>query len=211
MKKKIGIYILLVVLTTTTTGCMKIINKGEEGKYTGKTTFDASNSVEGIWDEVVSDIEGRAIEITELLVEANGDLSAVADKYGKYSMGDQGTINYPVKGTAVVEQVEKEKKAGYITLKLAGYSGTEEIKMQIGSVYKGSSTRDTLSVIHFGDYTNQEEWAAMSQQLHRFIDEKVIKPIDFDNLVGKKIAFTGTFTAEQKDEVLITPIRLEVQ
>ena len=31
------------------------------------------------------------------------------------------------------------------------------------SVYKGSSVRDSLDVIKFGDYTNQQDWAAVSQ------------------------------------------------
>lgn len=92
--------------------------------------------------------------------EANGDVKSLVDKYGKYSMGTSGEINYVVKGTGTVTEVNQEKKAGYMTVKLDGYDGPEEISIQIGSVYKGSS-----SVIHwmikFGDYTNQQDWAVV--------------------------------------------------
>lgn len=40
-----------------------------------------------------------------------------------------------------------------MTVKLDGYDGPEEISIQIGSVYKGSSIRDSLDVIKFGDYS----------------------------------------------------------
>ena len=53
-----------------------------------------------------------------------------------------------------------------MTVKLDGYDGPEEISIQIGSVYKGSSIRDSLDVIKFGDYTNQQDWAAVSQSIN---------------------------------------------
>ena len=98
-----------------------------------------------------------------------------------------------------------------MTVKLDGYEGSEIIKIQIGSIYKGSSTRDTLDIINFGDYTNQQEWAAISQELHNSIDANIIKPADPANLVGKTIEFTGTFTVDGNDELLITTVVLNVQ
>lgn len=83
--------------------------------------------------------------------------------------------------------------------------------IQIGSIYKGSSTRDTLDIISFGDYTNQEEWAAVSQELHSQIDANVIQPADPASLQGKTIEFVGTFTADSNDELLITVVKLEVK
>ena len=126
-------------------------------------------------------------------------------------MGTSGSISYAVKGSGVVEEVNQEKKAGYMTVKLDGYDGSEIIKIQIGSIYKGSSTRDTLDIIRFGDYTNQEEWAAVSQELHSQIDANVIQPADPGSLQGKTIEFVGTFTADSNDELLITVVKLEAK
>ena len=126
-------------------------------------------------------------------------------------MGTSVSISYAVKGTGVVEEVNQEKKAGYMTVKLDGYEGPEVIKIQIGSIYKGSSTRDTLDIIRFGDYTNQEEWAAVSQELHSQIDANVIQPADPGSLQGKTIEFVGTFTADSNDELLITVVKLEAK
>jgi predicted lipoprotein len=98
-----------------------------------------------------------------------------------------------------------------MTVKLDGYDGPEVIKIQIGSIYKGSSTRDTLTIIDFGNYTNQEEWAAISQELHTMIDENVVQPADPASLEGKTIDFVGTFTVDGNDELLITAVKLDVE
>lgn len=211
MKKKLILVLTLLTFAVTSTGCVKIVKNGEESKYTGKVEFNAGESTSQIWDSAVLDITSRAIDLKEFLAEAKGDMKSLADKYGKYSMGNSGTISYPVKGSGKITQVENSKKSGYMVMELTDYSGTETIKIQIGSIYKGSSTRDSLTVINFGDYTNQEEWAAISQQLHTMIHENIVLPSNPENLEGKNISFVGTFTADKDDELIITPISIELE
>lgn len=211
MKKKLLALVVAAVLAVLSTGCVKVVKIGEEGALTGKVEFNASDSVSGLWEEAKANIEGKAVELPAFLEEAGGDLKSLADKYGKYSMGTSGSISYAVKGSGVVTEVNQEKKAGFMTVKLEGYDGPEVIKIQIGSIYKGSSTRDTLDIIDYGNYTNQEEWAAVSQELHSKIDVEVVQAADPSSLSGKTIAFVGTFTADSNDELLITAVKLEVQ
>lgn len=212
MKKKMILSLLAVSMTALLfTGCVKAVPIGEEGKLTGEVAFSASDSVTELWESAVANIEEKAVDLPAFLTEANGDLKSLADKYGKYSMGNTGTISYSVKGSGTVTEVNQEKKAGYMTVTLDGYSGSETIRIQIGSIYKGSSTRDTLDIVNYGDYTNQEEWAAISQELHAKIDEAVVKAADPASLQGKSISFVGTFTADSDDDLLITAVRLDVQ
>lgn len=211
MKKRIMALVMALAFVLSCTGCVKVIKIGEEGKYTGKVEFNAADAAASLWEGAVANIEEKAVNLPDFLTEADGNLSSLVDKYGKYSMGTSGTISYAVKGTGVVEEVNQEKKAGFIVVKLDGYDGDEIIKIQIGSIYKGSSTRDTLDIIDFGDYTNQQEWAAISQELHTAIDTNVIQPADPANLTGKTIEFTGTFTVDGNDELLITAVVLDVK
>ncbi len=211
MKKKILVLSLAAMLAVSVTGCVKVVKIGDEGSLTGKVEFSASDSVSALWESAEKNIEEKAVELPAFLEEAGGDLKSLVDKYGKYSMGTSGSISYAVKGTGTVEEVDQEKKAGSMIVKLDGYDGPETIKLQIGSIYKGSSTRDTLDVISFGDFTNQEEWAAISQELHAMIDQNVVQPADPGSLQGKTIDFVGTFTADSDDELLVTPVKLEVK
>lgn len=211
MKKRLFALSMAVIMAVSMAGCVKVVKIGEEGALTGKVEFNAGDSVSELWESAEADIEGKAVDFPTFLQEANGNLKSLVDKYGKYSMGTTGSISYAVKGTGTVEEVNQEKKAGYMTVKLDGWDGSEVIMIQIGSIYKGSSTRDTLDVVSFGDYTNQQEWAAISQELHAMIDANVIQPADPASLAGKTIDFVGTFTADSDTELLVTAVKLEVK
>jgi len=110
-----------------------------------------------------------------------------------------------------VTEVNQEKQAGYMTVKLDGYDGPVVVKLQIGSVYKGSALRDSLSFIKFEDYTNQVDWAKVSQSLHDMVNKAVVGSVDLKTLKGKKVSFVGCFSVDKKDELLITPVELKVQ
>ena len=208
MRKRILMLVMIVTLAVTgLTGCIKIVKIGEEGALTGKQEFSAGDDVASFWEsKAIPELTEKAVDLVTLLTEAGGDLKSVADKYGRYSMGDSGELTYTVKGTAVIDEVETSKKAGYMTGTLEGYSGTVEIKFQIGSVIKGSAVRDALSFIKFGDYTNQEEYASVSQSIHDVIQQNTINPEIAEGLKGKTIEFTGCFTANDNSSILITPV-----
>lgn len=204
--------LMLVVVVSAMTGCVKVVKIGEESKIIGGSEFSAGDNVTEIWESsVLPELAKKAVSLPEFLQEANGDMKSLVDKYGKYSMGTTGEINYVVKGAGVVEEVNQDKKSGYMTVKLSGYDGSAVINLQIGTVYKGSSVRDSLDFLKFGDYKNQQEWAAVSQSLNETIDKMVITPVDPGTLQGKTIEFTGTFTAQTDDLLLITPVILTVK
>ena len=98
-----------------------------------------------------------------------------------------------------------------MTVKMDGYDGPVVVKLQIGSVYKGSALRDSLSFIKFEDYTNQVDWAKVSQSLHDMVNKAVVGSVDLKTLKGKKVSFVGCFSVDKKDELLITPVELKVQ
>ncbi|WP_333813989.1 DUF2291 domain-containing protein [Muricomes intestini] len=217
MKKRMIALGLVAALTAAVmlTGCgiVKVVKIGEEGKYTGETTFNAGDDVAAIWESsALPELNETAVDLKDLLTESKGNLATLADKYGKYSMGNSGELSYVVKGTGKVEEVNTESQAGYMAVALDGYTGPETIKIQIGPVYKGSSIRDTLSFIKFGDYKNQEEWAAVSQSINQVVAKDVVEPAKPDSLMDKNVSFIGAFTVSAGNtDVLITPATLEVK
>lgn len=213
MKKRILVLgAMLILAVTMMTGCVKVVKIGEEGKYTGNVEFNAGDDVAKIWESAaLPEMTEKAVELNTFLTEAKGDLKSLADKYGKYSMGTTGELNYVVKGTGTVEEVDTKSKVGFIKVKLEGYTGPETVKIQIGPVYKGSAIRDSLSFIKFGDYTNQEEWAAVSQGINKVVAESVVTPAKPETLQGKNISFIGAFTVSDNTQVLITPSVLETK
>jgi predicted lipoprotein len=212
LKKIIITVIAAVVIIGYIAATTTIVKTGQENLLTGEAVFNPGDSVAAIWDtQAIPDLSARAVDLKQFLEEANGDLKSLADKYGKYSMGTSGELSYTVKGTATVKAVNTEKKAGFMEVALKDYTGAETIKLQIGNVYKGSAVRDSLSFIRFEDYTNQVDYAAISQSIHNFIQENVINKIDLTTIEGKEIEFMGCFTVSGNDELLITPVTMTVK
>lgn len=213
MKKRVRfILIACFVMVVFLTGCVKVVPIGQEAKLTGDIAFNAAENVAAIWNQTaIPELERKAVDLPSFFKEANGDFKSLADKYGKYSMGKSGELNYVVKGVGIVTAVHREKKAGYIIVKLKEQKEIPLIKLQIGSVYKGAAVRDSLDFIKYEDYKNQVEWAKVSQSIHDVIYADVIKKIDLDAIQGKEIYFMGCFSVDKANEVLITPVELTVQ
>jgi Predicted periplasmic lipoprotein len=213
MKKQILLFMATVILgAAMMTGCMKIVKTGEEGKYTGEVKFNAGDDVAKIWDSAaVPELTKKAVDLPTFFKESNGDLKSLASKYGKYSMGTSGELSYTVKGTGTVKEVNTEKKAGYMVVALDGYNGPVQVQLQVGTVFKGSAVRDSLSMIKFEDYKNQVDYAAVSQSIHQIIQKTIIDKADLKSITGKKIEFIGCFTVDSQDTILVTPVSLTVK
>lgn len=213
MKKRVFIVLIACLLMAFfMTGCVKVVQIGHEGDLTGNVVFNAADNVAGIWQtKAIPELEKKAVDLSGFLKDSNGDLKSLAGKYGKYSMGDKGELSYVVKGKGQVTAVNREKKAGFMTLKLDGYDGPVVVQLQIGSVYKGSAVRDSLTFIKYEDYKNQVDWAKISQSIHDIINSELIAKQDLDTIQGKNVSFVGCFSVNNQKEVLITPVELTVQ
>lgn len=213
MKRRFAALLLVLAFTASSlTGCVKVVKIGEEGKLTGEVAFNADSNVETIWQSnAVPDLTERAVDLNTFLTESKGNLKTLAEKHGKYSMGSTGELNYVVKGSAEITKVDMTKKNGVMELKLQGYEGPESIQLQIGSVFRGSAVRDSISFIKYEDYKNQVQWANVSQSIHSIIQKQVIDPLNVSSLTGKTIEFVGCFTVDGNDKLLITPVQLTVK
>lgn len=212
-KQTILALLLCLIVTLAMSGCVKVVEIGKEDELTGNKKFDAAENVDSIWEsQAVPELKEKAVDLAKLLNESNnGDFATIADKYGHYSMGTSGELSFVVKGEGTVTEVNREKKAGYMTVKLNGYDGQINVKLQIGPVYKGSAVRDNLSFIKYEDYTNQVDWAKISQSIHAVIDKDIVGKLDMASMTGKNISFVGAFGVDKKTEILVTPIEIVVK
>lgn len=197
---------LMVAALVAMTGCVKVVKIGEEAKLTGETTFDASSSVEEMWDsKLLPEITGEATDLVTLLKESGDDPATAKEQYG---LGN-GKKVFAVKGTGTVTAVDSAKQ-GTMTVQLEGYTGAAEVKIQVGPIYKGTSIRDALSFVSNQDVKNQVEWAELSQKINEKVNSDVVSKVDVASATGKKVTFTGCFTSDGS-KVLITPVELSVE
>ncbi len=173
--------------------------------------FDPQAYIDSMFEsQAVPVLKDQAVDLTELLTAAHGDLKSVGEKYG-IRAGTGNAYNFLVKGTVTVQEVNTELRAGYMTATLDGYNGNEKLKIQIGPVFKGTAVRDVMPMIKFEEFKNQVVYANLATAIHNTISKTVFASLDVSSLPGKKIEFYGAFTDTGSSELLITPFAIEVK
>lgn len=116
-----------------------------------------------------------------------------------------------VKGKETIKAVHTESAAGTVELGLADLSGAAGVRVQIGPVIKSSAVRDVLSFIHFGDFTNQLDFANISKEINFYVRDNVVSRLPRTGLAGKHLSFVGAFAEDASGRILITPVKIEVE
>ena len=63
MKKELILAAAAILVSFSLTGCVKVIDKGTEGQYTGEVAFDASADSSGDWGQISQEITDNAKEV----------------------------------------------------------------------------------------------------------------------------------------------------
>jgi predicted lipoprotein len=190
-------------------GCSLATVRTIEEDRLAKEGFSAPVYVNGIWEsEFLPTLQENATDITTLLSEIDADEEAAIEQYGNRT--STGPYSFMARGEAVLLNVDRESRVGLGGLDLPPYDGEAEIFLAIGPVLRGNALRDAVGFIAFNDFTNQVEFAQVSDALKERADADVLQPFDIDNQVGETIRFVGAFTFSDRDEIVIMPVELEV-
>jgi predicted lipoprotein len=140
------------------------------------------------------------------------DQQAAGEKYGYREKAEGSPWNFRVNGRGVIVAVNTESRASTIDIDLLPGDGAPDLVLQIGPVIKDSAIRDSLDFISFTDFTNQLEFARLSNAFNKVINNKVVNTLDRENLQGKTITFWGAFTQLQDSgQIRLTPVHIEVE
>ncbi|MGN0909377.1 MAG: DUF2291 domain-containing protein [Succinivibrio sp.] len=196
-------------------GSATYVEEGKEAELTGQTAFDSEQVVSDFWNNKAGGyFAGKAVDTAQLLKEANGDFASVAKKYGRYSMGDSGALSFIVKGSGTIQKAKvRDKGSGYLELSEEGVDpAANVVRLQIGPVFKGMAVRDSISLISYADFKNQEQWAAVSVAFFKLVSDKVIAPVKGSFKEGARVEYTGCFTVSDVDpsRLEIVPVSLKV-
>ena len=206
--KRSSVQLLLLSLFVLS-GCTLATVRTLEEDRIAKEGFSAENYVNGIWEsDFLPTLEENAVEIGQLLSEIDADEDAAIEQYGHRT--SSGPYSFMTQGEAQVLTVDRESRVGLAHLDLQPFDGEADIYLAIGPVLRGNALRDAVGFIAFNDFTNQVEFAQVSDALKDRADAEVITPFAIDDHVGETIRFLGAFTFDDREEIVIMPVRLEV-
>jgi predicted lipoprotein len=198
----------VLMLTSCTFATVRSLDEDEEAK----AGFNAADYVDGIWEsQIIPTIQENAIDINELLTLIDTSEETAIEQYGARS--GTGSYSFMVRGEAQVLSLNTDSRIGSMTIDLAPFDGTPDAEMAIGPVIRNrnNAVRDAVGFIQFNDFVNQTEFADVSTAIKDRILQDVITPLDLESLIGKTIYFYGAFTLDNRDDLEIIPISIEVQ
>ena len=149
-------------------------------------------------------LEKKAVPLPELLADLRKDprpppSSTATAKATAHTRS-------PRKGQGVAVKA----RAGLMEVKVRGVPESPRASpLQIGPALNGTSIRDAVGFVKFGQFTNQVEYADAATALNQQVKAKVLKANPPASLAGEKVSFLGAFTLITPNVVTITPVRLE--
>jgi predicted lipoprotein len=211
MNKYLGLFTVLMLgllLPACTLATVRSLDEDEAAKE----GFNPERYIDEIWEsQLIPTVQENAVEITALLGEIDANEASATEKYGHRS--GTSAYSFMTYGEAQVLTVNLESRIGLMEIDFAPYDGQPDANMAIGPVIRNrnDSVRDAVGFIQFNNFVNQTEFASVGSALKDRILRDVINPIDFTELAGKTISFYGAFTLDDRSNLEIVPVILEVQ
>lgn len=183
-----------------TTGKAIIGNESEQ--------FNAATFVADVWDSQVMPVLQAAPDINIVLAALTENTATASETYGR-RVGQQ-PYTFVVTGSGTIVSVNTESRAGLALVDTNG-DGSADVSLAIGPVIRGTAIRDGMPFISFNQFTNQMEYASVSNEMNILINQQVIEPLgDLASLQGESVSFAGAFTLSTIDAIVITPAIMTV-
>ena len=175
--------------------------------------FKPDEYVDAIWDDkVVPYFKQKCLPIGEILPLWGADQEAAGKKFGYREKAEGSPWNFRAKGSGVIVEVNTASRASTVVVDLDPPDGAADLVIQIGPVIKDTGIRDALEFISFTDFTNQLEFARLSNAFNKKVNATVLSGLDRESLMGRHVSFHGVFTQLQDSGLVrITPVELEVK
>ena len=155
--------------------------------------FNAGDYAQEIWaSELIPVLSEQSNDIVTVLDALHENQAQASETYGRHE-GRQ-PYSFMVHGTGVVTEVNLESRAGLAYVDVTE-DGTADFALAIGPVIRGTALRDAMPFIAFNQFTNQMDYAGVSNELHLLVNSEVLALLgDMTSLDAKSISFYGAFT-----------------
>jgi predicted lipoprotein len=169
----------------------------------GRAAFEPAQYGAKTYPKVVATLEQNAQPLPQLVAAMRKDPEAAGKQYGHRE--GNSPYSFATRG----EGIAGATKAGLMEVRVPGVPKSTRVSIQVGPALNGTALRDAVGFISFNQFVNQVDFADAGTALNNQVKAKVLKAADAQDMTGKRVAFTGAFTALTPSVVTITPVKLE--
>lgn len=174
-------------------------------------SFDPNAYVARIWPkQVVLTVRKDSVALPELLAALAKDKSAALKKYGNEVVN---SYNLLVRFSGKVEKIDTSTPIGTMTVDVTSGDKTVPVQVAIGPVILGTTLRDALKFISFGEFLNQIQYGGVSDALNTMVTTGVVRPQQATKLKGQTVKIFGAYTYDGSNaqNITVTPVIVTVQ
>jgi len=184
------------------------VNSSATNQKFSLSDFNADDYVGSIWSsKVVPAVDKQSVDLPKLLAALKQDQSAASSKYG-VSAGTSVPYAFDVHVVGVVKSVDTSTPVGVMKLEIPGVSS--DVEIAVGPLVLGTALRDSMPFITLNTFTNQVQYATVSQALNKKALSVAFENTSPKDLEGKKVEVWGAFALQSLDSITITPVRVKV-
>jgi predicted lipoprotein len=169
----------------------------------GRPAFEPAQYGAKTYPKVAATIDQKAQPLPDLAAALDKDPEAAGKQYGHR----EG--NSPYSFATSGEGIAGETKAGLMEVRVPGVPKSTRVSIQVGPAINGTALRDAVGFISFNQFVNQVDFADAATSLNSQVKTKVLKAVNAKDMKGKRVSFTGAFTALTPTVLTITPTKLE--
>lgn len=156
-------------------------------------SFNPSSYVGSVWNgKVIPYMNEHAFDINTVLNAVKKNVNAAGKKYG-IELNGSGW-NFLVKGSVKITGYNSNYGQGLANIEATSNSSTNRLQMQTGPVILGTSIRDTLQFVKFGQFENQIQFAEVASAFNKFVYNKVLKHFAFGHMKQQVVHFVGVLS-----------------
>lgn len=169
-----------------------------------KASFDADQVIETFWNDRLRSVSAEAVDLDTLRAALRADPKGAIERFG-HRLGMSTKSSFFVAGSGTIEEVTN--RAIEISLSEGG-----TVSIRTGPVF-GNTLRDATGVFNVSDYSNSQEFNALSTEINRRVEERVIPGLREMATKGKRVRFAGAFELTDSnpivEQVKLVPVGVE--
>jgi predicted lipoprotein len=187
---------------------VRVVRTGGASATQPAAAAGGAMSAQAFWDERLAKSLDKAVDVQQLLAEIGRDPEAARTKHAR-QVGLGGSYFYFVRGAGRV--VSKDVNG----VGIAFAEGADPaVVLEAGPIF-GNAVRDGTGLLDVNDYANSQDYNALSEDLNKLVEQRVLPALRERAAVGSEVRFTGV--AEVADEstdlrpLRVVPVAVEVR
>jgi hypothetical protein len=183
----------------------RIVPIDELQNHTREQGFDAVSFAESFFEDDIPNALDQTVEAGLLLTAVRENPAKARERFGvEFGIGE--TYYYFVSGQGVVSSVSKKS----VEISIPGNSNSDEFRISTANIF-GNTIRNGTGLLDVSDFPNSRDFNAVSQELNRLVETRVLPPFRDQVESGQTVSFAGCIEINNEQEkIVLIPIFLEI-